>query len=121
MKVMFRFNLDNINGSYIGKLVATTNPNANKLKSTVRCYPPVGLVWDLTLIRTVSLWETFLKWNRTPYRILRRLSDVIYEFENYDLVDSIKYRNTIHVLRMKPYRNHSRSDTELNPTTTMLN
>lgn len=67
-------------------------------------YIPGDLVWIFTPVRKVGLSEKLLKRYFGPYRVLRQLSDVTYEVEDCDLTSRRRKRkDTVHVLRMKPY------------------
>lgn len=67
-------------------------------------YSPGDLVWIFTPVRKVGLSEKLLKRYFGPYRVIRRLSDVTYEVEDYEPSSKRqKRRDIVHVLRMKPY------------------
>ncbi|GFY50776.1 transposon Ty3-I Gag-Pol polyprotein [Trichonephila inaurata madagascariensis] len=62
------------------------------------------LVWVFTPVRKVGLCEKLLKCYFSPYRVVRKLSDVTYEVE--ELEPSPRRRKStqvVHVLRMKKY------------------
>ncbi|UYV72938.1 hypothetical protein LAZ67_10001233, partial [Cordylochernes scorpioides] len=62
------------------------------------------LVWLFIPVRKVGLSEKLIKKYFGPYRITRKLSPVNYEIEAIsDSPKRRKTRNTVHVLRMKPY------------------
>lgn len=67
-------------------------------------YAPGDLVWIYTPVRKVGLSEKLLRRYFGPYQVLRRLSDVTYEVQDFD-PDSRrrKPKDIVHVLRMKPY------------------
>ncbi|UYV76491.1 hypothetical protein LAZ67_14000675 [Cordylochernes scorpioides] len=68
-------------------------------------YYDVGdLVWVFTPVRKVGLSEKLLKKYFGPYRITKKLSDVNYEVTTVDESRrKAKYKDVVHVLRMKPY------------------
>ncbi|UYV79514.1 hypothetical protein LAZ67_17002951, partial [Cordylochernes scorpioides] len=62
------------------------------------------LVWLFIPVRKVGLSEKLIKKYFGPYRITRKLSPVNYEIEAIsDSPKRRKTRDTVHVLRMKPY------------------
>ncbi|UYV72260.1 K02A2.6-like [Cordylochernes scorpioides] len=62
------------------------------------------LVWLFIPVRKVGLSEKLIKKYFGPYRITRKLSPVNYEIEAIsDSPKHRKIRDTVHVLRMKPY------------------
>ncbi|UYV65991.1 K02A2.6-like, partial [Cordylochernes scorpioides] len=62
------------------------------------------LVWLFIPVRKVGLSEKLIKKYFGPYRITRKLSPVNYEIEAIsDFPRRRKTRDTVHVLRMKPY------------------
>ncbi|UYV63435.1 hypothetical protein LAZ67_2004061 [Cordylochernes scorpioides] len=62
------------------------------------------LVWLFIPVRQVGLSEKLIKKYFGPYRITRKLSPVNYEIEAIsDSPKRRKTRDTVHVLRMKPY------------------
>ncbi|UYV66648.1 hypothetical protein LAZ67_4002441, partial [Cordylochernes scorpioides] len=62
------------------------------------------LVWLFIPLRKVGLSEKLIKKYFGPYRITRKLSPVNYEIEAIsDSPKHRKIRDTVHVLRMKPY------------------
>ncbi|GFU94254.1 transposon Ty3-I Gag-Pol polyprotein [Trichonephila clavipes] len=67
-------------------------------------YAPGDLVWVYTPVRkSVSPKKTLKKVFR-PYQVLRRLSAVTYEVQDFDPASrKRKLREVVHVLRMKPY------------------
>jgi transposase InsO family protein len=74
-------------------------------------YKPGDLVWVFIPIRKVGLSEKLLKRYFGPYKILRKLSDVTYEVEDYDPTSRRrKSKDVVHVLRMKPYHNPDAQD-----------
>lgn len=67
-------------------------------------YSPGDLVWVFTPVRKVGLSEKLLKRYFGPYKVLRQLSDVTFEVEDFDPKSRRrKRRDVVHVLRMKPY------------------
>ncbi|GFV17386.1 transposon Tf2-8 polyprotein [Trichonephila clavipes] len=68
-------------------------------------YAPGGLVWVYTPVRKVGLSEKLLRrYFRTVSGMLRRLSAVTYEVQDFDPASrKRKLREVVHVLRMKPY------------------
>ncbi|GFV59953.1 CCHC-type domain-containing protein [Trichonephila clavipes] len=67
-------------------------------------YAPGDLVWVYTLVRKVGLSEKLLRRYFGPYQVLRRLSAVTYEVQDFDPASrKRKLREVVHVLRMKPY------------------
>ena len=67
-------------------------------------YAPGDLVWIYTPVRKVGLSEKLLKRYFGPYQVLRRLSDVTYEVQDFDPSSRRrKPKDVVHVLRMKPY------------------
>ncbi|UYV79189.1 hypothetical protein LAZ67_17001439, partial [Cordylochernes scorpioides] len=68
-------------------------------------YYDVGdLVWVFTPVRKVGLSEKLLKKYFGPYRITKKLSDVNYEVATVDESRrKARYKDVVHVLRMKPY------------------
>ena len=73
-------------------------------KHRVVIYEPGDLVWIFTPVRKKGLSEKLLKRYFGPYQVLRRLSDVTYEVADFDPSSRRrKTKDTVHVLRMKPY------------------
>ncbi|GBL65687.1 hypothetical protein AVEN_131319-1, partial [Araneus ventricosus] len=71
-------------------------------------YVPGDLVWVFTPIRKVGLSEKLLRRYFGPYQVLRRLSDVTYEVQDFDSASRRrKHKDVVHVLRMKPYHDPS--------------
>ncbi|GFV50906.1 hypothetical protein TNCV_3921991 [Trichonephila clavipes] len=67
-------------------------------------YAPGDLVWIYTPVRKVGLSEKLLRRYFGPYQVLRRLSAVTYEVQDFDPASrKRKLREVVHVLRMKPY------------------
>ncbi|GFU95480.1 hypothetical protein TNCV_4788151 [Trichonephila clavipes] len=67
-------------------------------------YAPGDLVWVYTPVRKVGLSEKLLRRYFEPYQVLRRLSAVTYEVQDFDPASrKRKLREVVHVLRMKPY------------------
>jgi len=67
-------------------------------------YKPGDLVWIFTPVRKVGLSEKLLKKYFGPYKVLRKLSDVNYEVEDFDPSSRRrKCKDIVHVLRMTPY------------------
>ncbi|GFW55630.1 retrovirus-related Pol polyprotein from transposon 412 [Trichonephila clavipes] len=67
-------------------------------------YAPGDLVWVYTPVRKVGLSEKLLRRYFVPYQVLRRLSAVTYEVQDFDPASrKRKLREVVHVLRMKPY------------------
>ncbi|GFW17348.1 transposon Tf2-11 polyprotein [Trichonephila clavipes] len=67
-------------------------------------YAPGDLVWVYTPVRKVGLSEKLLRRYFGPYQMLRRLSAVTYEVQDFDPASrKRKLREVVHVLRMKPY------------------
>ncbi|UYV66976.1 hypothetical protein LAZ67_4003508, partial [Cordylochernes scorpioides] len=67
-------------------------------------YKVGDLVWLFIPVRKVGLSEKLIKKYFGPYRITRKLSPVNYEIEAIsDFPKRRKTRDTVHVLRMKPY------------------
>ncbi|GFU78886.1 retrovirus-related Pol polyprotein from transposon 17.6 [Trichonephila clavipes] len=67
-------------------------------------YAPGDLVWVYTPVRKVGLSEKLLRRYFGPYQVLRRLSAVTYEVQDFDPASrKRKLREVVHVLRMKPY------------------
>ncbi|UYV66132.1 K02A2.6-like, partial [Cordylochernes scorpioides] len=68
-------------------------------------YYDVGdLVWVFTPVRKVGLSEKLLNKYFGPYRITKKLSDVNYEVTTVDESRrKARYKDVVHVLRMKPY------------------
>ncbi|GBN12921.1 Transposon Ty3-I Gag-Pol polyprotein [Araneus ventricosus] len=66
-------------------------------------YNPGDLVWIFTPVRKVGLSEKLLKYFR-PYQVVRKLSEVTYEVQDFDpLTKRRKIKDIVHVVRMKPY------------------
>jgi transposase InsO family protein len=78
-------------------------------------YRPGELVWVFTPVRKVGLSEKLLRRYFGPYKVLRRLSAVNYEVEDFD-PDSRRRRrrDVVHVLRMKPYNDPDCQREEVN-------
>lgn len=73
-------------------------------KHRVVSYSPGDLVWVFTPVRKVGLSEKLLKKYFGPYKVLRRLSDVTYEVQDYEPASRRRKQiDIVHVLRMKPY------------------
>ncbi|GFU28203.1 retrovirus-related Pol polyprotein from transposon 412 [Trichonephila clavipes] len=67
-------------------------------------HAPGDLVWVYTPVRKVGLSEKLLRMYFGPYQVLRRLSAVTYEVQDFDPASrKRKLREVVHVLRMKPY------------------
>lgn len=67
-------------------------------------YKTGDLVWIFTPVRKVGLSEKLLKRYFGPYQVLRQLSDVTYEVQDFDPSSRRrKQKDVVHVLRMKPY------------------
>ncbi|GFV92518.1 transposon Ty3-I Gag-Pol polyprotein [Trichonephila clavipes] len=67
-------------------------------------YAPGDLVWVYTPVRKVGLSEKLFRRYFGPYQVLRRLSAVNYEVQDFDPASrKRKLREVVHVLRMKPY------------------
>ncbi|UYV67951.1 hypothetical protein LAZ67_5002588, partial [Cordylochernes scorpioides] len=68
-------------------------------------YYDVGdFVWVFTPVRKVGLSEKLLKKYFGPYQITKKLSDLNYEVTTVDESRrKAKYKDVVHVLRMKPY------------------
>ncbi|GFU23068.1 transposon Tf2-9 polyprotein [Trichonephila clavipes] len=67
-------------------------------------YAPGDLVWVYNPVRKVGLSEKLLRRYFGPYQVLRRLSAVTYEVQDFDPASrKRKLREVVHVLRMKPY------------------
>ncbi|GFU24809.1 transposon Ty3-I Gag-Pol polyprotein [Trichonephila clavipes] len=67
-------------------------------------YAPGDLVRVYTPVRKVGLSEKLLRRYFGPYQVLRRLSVVTYEVQDFDPASrKRKLREAVHVLRMKPY------------------
>ncbi|GFV73152.1 transposon Ty3-I Gag-Pol polyprotein [Trichonephila clavipes] len=67
-------------------------------------YAPGDLVWVYTPVRKVGLSDKLLRRYFGPYQVLRRLSAVTYEVQDFDPASrKRKLREVVHVLRMKPY------------------
>ncbi|GFW96796.1 hypothetical protein TNCV_2159321 [Trichonephila clavipes] len=67
-------------------------------------YAHGDLVWVYTPVRKVGLSEKLLRRYFGPYQVLRRLSAVTYEVQDFDPASrKRKLREVVHVLRMKPY------------------
>jgi hypothetical protein len=74
-------------------------------------YQPGDLVWIITPILKVGLSEKLLKRYFGPYKVLKRLSDVTYEVEDFDpMSERRKVKDIVHVLRMKPYCDSDNQD-----------
>ncbi|UYV70237.1 hypothetical protein LAZ67_7002256 [Cordylochernes scorpioides] len=87
----------------------------NKLNYDARhkgkVYQPGDLVWIFTPIRRVGLSEKLLKRYFGPYKVIKKISDVTYEVEAFGKSDKRrKERDTVHILRMKPYYDPSRQE-----------
>ncbi|UYV61212.1 K02A2.6-like [Cordylochernes scorpioides] len=87
----------------------------NKLNYDARhkgkVYQPGDLVWIFTPIRRVGLSEKLLKRYFGPYKVIKKISDVTYEVEAFGKSDKRrKGRDTVHILRMKPYYDPSRQE-----------
>ncbi|UYV81197.1 K02A2.6-like, partial [Cordylochernes scorpioides] len=87
----------------------------NKLNYDARhkgkVYQPGDLVWIFTPIRRVGLSEKLLKRYFGPYKFIKNISDVTYEVEAFGKSDKRqKGRDTVHILRMKPYYDPSRQE-----------
>ncbi|GFS95853.1 transposon Ty3-I Gag-Pol polyprotein [Trichonephila clavipes] len=66
------------------------------------------LVLVYTLVGKVGLSEKLLRRYFGPYQVLRRLSAVPYEVQDFDPASrKRKLREVVHVLRMKPYHDPS--------------
>ncbi|GFT93743.1 hypothetical protein TNCV_1693761 [Trichonephila clavipes] len=73
-------------------------------KNQMVSYAPGDLVWVYTPVRKVGLSEKLLRRYFGPYQVLRRLSAVTYEVQDFDPASrKRKLREVVHVLRMKPY------------------
>ncbi|GBM02378.1 Retrovirus-related Pol polyprotein from transposon 412 [Araneus ventricosus] len=67
-------------------------------------YNPGDLVWIFTPVRKVGLSEKLLKKYFGPYQVVRKLSEVTYEVQDFDpLTKRRKIKDIVHVVRMKPY------------------
>ncbi|GBM28422.1 hypothetical protein AVEN_262176-1 [Araneus ventricosus] len=67
-------------------------------------YNPGDLVWIFTPVRKVGLSEKLLKKYLGPYQVVRKLSEVTYEVQDFDpLTKRRKIKDIVHVVRMKPY------------------
>ncbi|UYV69914.1 hypothetical protein LAZ67_7001174 [Cordylochernes scorpioides] len=87
----------------------------NKLNYDARhkgkVYQPGDLVWIFTPIRRVGLSEKLLRRYFGPYKVIKKISDVTYEVEAFGKSDKRqKGRDTVHILRMKPYYGPSRQE-----------
>ncbi|UYV83886.1 hypothetical protein LAZ67_X000509, partial [Cordylochernes scorpioides] len=87
----------------------------NKLNYDARhkgkVYQPGDLVWIFTPIRRVGLSEKLLRRYFGPYKVIKKISDVTYEVEAFGKSDKKqKGRDTVHILRMKPYYGPSRQE-----------
>ncbi|UYV75458.1 hypothetical protein LAZ67_13000337 [Cordylochernes scorpioides] len=87
----------------------------NKLNYDARhkgkIYQPGDLVWIFTPIRRVGLSEKLLRRYFGPYKVIKKISDVTYEVEAFGKSDKRqKGRDTVHILRMKPYYGPSRQE-----------
>ncbi|GFU89968.1 retrovirus-related Pol polyprotein from transposon 412 [Trichonephila clavipes] len=67
-------------------------------------YAPGDLVWVYTPVRKSRSLRKLLRRYFGPYQVLRRLSAVTYEVQDFDPASrKRKLREVVHVLRMKPY------------------
>ncbi|GFW06995.1 transposon Tf2-11 polyprotein [Trichonephila clavipes] len=67
-------------------------------------YAPGDHVWVYIPVRKVGVSEKLLRRYFGPYQVLRRLSAVTYEVQDFDPASrKRKLREVVHVLRMKPY------------------
>ncbi len=67
-------------------------------------YRPGELVSVFTPVRKIGLSEKLLRRYFGPYKVLRLLSAVNYEFGDFDPdCRRERRRDVVHVLRMKPY------------------
>ncbi|GFW89012.1 transposon Ty3-I Gag-Pol polyprotein [Trichonephila clavipes] len=65
---------------------------------------PGDLLWVYTPVRKVGLSKKLLRRYFGPYQVLRRLSAVTYEVQDFDPTSrKRKLREVVHVLLMKPY------------------
>ncbi|UYV61011.1 K02A2.6-like [Cordylochernes scorpioides] len=112
---------DEISDDYVGELV-TRAEEARQLsrsrllqsqakdrrlydqKHTPVYYQKDDFVWVFTPIRKVGLSEKLLKRYFGPYKVTKKLSEVMYEVEPVDPSPrSRKAKDIVHVIRMKPY------------------
>lgn len=121
LDTMLPFCPNDTDGDYISKIIARAEESrqlarVQTLKSQDkdrRCcdskhrmvsYAPGDLVWIYTPVRKVGLSEKLMRRYFGPYQVLRRLSDVTYEVQDFDPVSRRrKLKDVVHVLRMKPY------------------
>ncbi|GBN37167.1 hypothetical protein AVEN_219962-1 [Araneus ventricosus] len=69
----------------------------------VNCNPG-DLLWIFKPVRKVGLSEKLLKKYFGPYQVVRKLSEVTYEGQDFDpLTKRRKIKDIVHVVRMKPY------------------
>ncbi|UYV70925.1 hypothetical protein LAZ67_8001124 [Cordylochernes scorpioides] len=88
-----------------------TNKLNNDARHKGKVYQPGDLVWIFTPIRRVGLSEKLLKRYFGPYKVIKKISDVTYEVEAFGKSDKRqKGRDTVHILRMKPYFGPSRQE-----------
>ncbi|GFV72487.1 transposon Ty3-I Gag-Pol polyprotein [Trichonephila clavipes] len=74
-----------------------------RFKHQMVSYAPGDLVWVYTPVRKVGLSEKLLRRYFGPYQVLRRLSAVTYEVQDFDPASRKRKLKVVHVLRMKPY------------------
>ncbi|UYV74014.1 hypothetical protein LAZ67_11001834 [Cordylochernes scorpioides] len=88
-----------------------TNKTNYEARHTGKIYEPGDLVWILIPIRHVGFSEKLLRQYFDPFRVTKKISDVTYEVEAVsEQGRRQKKRDTVHILRMKPYYDPSRQE-----------
>ncbi|UYV72359.1 hypothetical protein LAZ67_9002777 [Cordylochernes scorpioides] len=88
-----------------------TNKTNYDARHTGKIYEPGDLVWIFIPIRRVGFSEKLLRRYFGPFRVTKKISDVTYEVEAVcEQGRRQKKRDTVHILRMKPYYDPSRQE-----------
>ncbi|UYV72451.1 hypothetical protein LAZ67_9003197 [Cordylochernes scorpioides] len=88
-----------------------TNKTNYDARHTGKIYNPGDLVWIFIPIRRVGFSEKLLRRYFGPFRVTKKISDVTYEVEAVcEQGRRQKKRDTVHILRMKPYYDPSRQE-----------
>ncbi|XP_055951692.1 uncharacterized protein LOC129987783 [Argiope bruennichi] len=121
LDTMLPFSPNDVDDDYVAKMVARAEESRQltrvrtldaqdkdrrryNAKHRMVSYAPGDLVWIYTPVRKVGLSEKLLRRYFGPYQVLRRLSDVTYEVQDFDPESRRRRpRDVVHVLRMKPY------------------
>ncbi|XP_055924631.1 uncharacterized protein LOC129956721 [Argiope bruennichi] len=111
LDTMLPFSPNDVDDDYVAKMVARAEESRQlarvrtlgaqdkdrrryNAKHRMVSYAPGDLVWIYTPVRKVGLSEKLLRRYFGPYQVLRRLSDVTYEVQDFDPESR---------MRMKPY------------------